>query len=1000
MSFTEFCIKRPVFTTVLSLILIVLGIVGYIRVPVRGYPQINPPVITIQTTYSGASASVIESQITTPIENDVIGTTGLKEMHSISEAGRSYISLHFNMNVNINSAINDVHDHLAKISRQLPVGTDMPIIQKRDPDSLQMMVLSATDPSLTPMELTDYVNRNIVPMLEQVLGVSNIELYNNRNFSMKILLNPSKMAANHVTVNDMTKVLEQQNVNVPTGQIKTADRYYSVLNRGQLSSKQAFSNLIIRDTNGYLLHFGDVARIKVAAENTDSAMRVNGHSAVGIAIYALASANPIKVVTKIRKKLKNMQAHFPQGLSINTVYDNTVFLKASLNEVYCDLGFAILLVVVIVSLFLGSVRLALIPIVTIPICLISACALIYVLDYSLNIFTLLALVLAIGLVVDDAIVMLENIYRHVEQGLAPQQAAIVGSREIIFAIIAMTLTLAAVYAPIGFSNGVTGIIFRQFAFTLALTVIVSGFIALTLSPMMCARLLSHAKETRMDHIFHKLMENYKKILTIFLSHRVSVLVGLAVIIILGYFCFQSIPTALEPKEDTGAFMVRLKPPANASFNYINRYAKEVEKKLEKISGVKNVMMMVNPSMGGFAFVILKPWAERHVSAGEIMQKFMQQASNIAGVDISSFNMSHIGGGGKYGDAVRMVVSTDYSFQQLYATIKRFKVVLGKNSEFKNITSDLTMDDEQYVIKINRSLAAALGINIGDVSDALRTMLGGTKVTSFEWNNRNYDVVLQIPQSSLSQLKIINQLYVRSTTGNMIPLASLARITAEVGPQRLPHDSRERSATLTIQLAKNYSMGQALLYLRNISKSFLPTGYSYHFKGAAKNMLDSHNMMIWAFTLAIIFIYLVLSAQFESFRDPLIILLTVPFCIIGALFTLKLTGNDISIYTNIGFVTLIGLISKHGILITEFANQEIKEGKSVFDAVIAAASLRLRPIIMTTAAMVIGAIPLTFASGAGAISRQQIGWVIVGGMLFGTLFSLVVVPVAYTYFVRD
>lgn len=1000
MNFTEFCIKRPVFTTVLSLILIVLGVVGYIRVPVRGYPQINPPVVTIQTTYNGASASVIESQITTPIENDVIGTTGLKEMHSVSQAGLSRVILHFNMNVNIDSAVNDVRDHLAKISKQLPVGTDIPIIQKRDPNSLQLLVLSASDSHLSRMELTDYINRNIVPLLQQVMGVSNIELYNDRDFSMKILLNPSKMAANRVTVNDMTKVLEQQNVNVPTGQIKTADRYYSVLNQGQLSTKKAFEDLIIRDAGGYLLRFGDVAHIKVAAENTDSAMRVNGHPAIGVSIYSLASANPLTVVDKINKKLKQMQMNFPEGLSLHVVYDNTVFLKASLREVYDDLGFAILLVVVIVSLFLGSIRSAMIPIVTIPICLIAACALIYVLGYSLNIFTLLALVLAIGLVVDDAIVMLENIYRHIEAGLKPQQAAIVGSREIVFAIIAMTLTLAAVYAPIGFSSGVTGIIFRQFAFTLALTVIVSGFVALTLSPMMCARLLSHAKETWMDRLFHRLMKSYKKLLTSLLRHRISVLLGLLVIIILGVFCYQSIPTTLEPKEDTGAFMVNINPPANASFSYTDRYADEVEHILKKLPGVKNVMMMVNTSKGGFAFVVLKPWSQRQYSAEEIMQQFMKQASNIAGVDISSFNMSQIGGGGKYGDAVRMVVSTDNDYQQLYKATQQFKSALEENPGFKSITSDLTMDNQQYVIKINRSLAAALGVNIGDVSDALRTMLGGTKVTSFAWNNRNYDVMLQIPESSLSQLKIINQLYVRSEAGNMIPLASLAKISTEVGPQQLPHEGRQRSVTLTMQLAKDYSMGQALSYLKSESKSLLPEGYSFHFKGAAKSMKESHDTMVWAFTLAIVFIYLVLSAQFESFRDPLIILLTVPFCIIGALFTLKLTGSQMSIYTNIGFVTLIGLISKHGILITEFANHEIKQGKSVFEAVIEAASLRLRPIIMTTAAMVIGAIPLALASGAGALSRQQIGWVIVGGMLFGTLFSLVIVPVAYTYFVRD
>lgn len=1000
MSFTEFCIKRPVFTTVLSLIIIVLGVIGFMRVPVRGYPDVNPPVVTIQTTYTGASASIIESQITTPIENDVIGTTGLKEMHSISQSGMSKVILHFNMNVNIDAAINDVRDRLSKITQQLPTGTDAPIIQKRDPDSLEMMVLSATDPNMSSMELTDYINRNIVPVLEQQLGVSNIDLFNDRDFSMQILLNPSKMAAHQVTVNDMTKVLEQQNVNVPTGQIKTADRYYSVLSQGQLGSQKAFNNLIIRDDNGYLLRFGDVAHVKVAAEDTDSAMRVNGKPAIGISIYALPSANPIQVADQLKHKLKKINQSLPEGLKLHVVWDNTVFLKASLTEVYEDLGFAILLVVIIVSLFLGSLRSAMVPIITIPICLIAACALIYVMGYSLNIFTLLALVLAIGLVVDDAIVMLENIYRHLENGMPAEKAAIVGSREIVFAIIAMTLTLAAVYAPIGFTSGTTGIIFRQFAFTLALTVLVSGFVALTLSPMMCARLLTHAKQTWVDRLFYRLMQSYKKLLTYMLNNRIWVLVFLLVIIVLGYFCFRSLPATLEPKEDTGAFMVKITPPANASFAYLNRYAKQVEADLQKMPGVKNVMMMVNTQQNGFAFVILKPWSDRKLSSEEIMKRFMKKASDIAGVTVSAFNMSQIGGGGKYGDAVRMVISTNYDYISLYNTVQKFISDLSQNPNVETVSSDLALNDQQYVLRINRSLAAALGVNIADVSDTLRTMLGGAKVTSFEWDNRNYDVVLQIPQDKLSQLEIINQLYVRSDKGKMIPLASLAKIETEVGPEQLPHEGRMRAATITIQLAKNFSMGQGMRVVEHDAKTLLPQGYHYGFKGVAKSMLESHHTMVWAFGLAIVFIYLVLSAQFESFKDPFIILLTVPFCIIGALFTLKMTGNDLSIYTNIGFVTLIGLIAKHGILITEFANHEIKQGKPLHEAIIEAASLRLRPILMTTAAMVIGAIPLAFAAGAGAISRQQIGWVIVGGLIFGTFFSLIVVPVAYSYMVSS
>ncbi len=995
MNFTEFCIRRPVFTIVLSLIIIVLGVIGFLRVPVRGYPRVNPPVITIYTYYNGASASVMESQVTTQIENDVVGTPGLQEMHSSSRSSRSYVVLKYELGVNIDEAVSDVRNRLAKIMRRLPQGAEQPVIQKRDPNSLQLMIVSVTDPLMSQMELTDYINRQITPSLEQVLGVANIELYNSRDYAMKIRLNPSKMAANQVTVNDMTRVLEQQNMNVPTGQIKTQDRYYSVLNEGQLATQQAFKNLIIRDDNGYLLRFRDVAKVRVEPENLDSAMRINGTSAIGISIYGLSTANPMKVVTSLQKRLKELRERLPEKMTLDVVWNGTTYLKATLEQVYHDLGFAIILVVIVISLFLGSIRSALIPIVTIPICLVAACALIYMLNYSINIFTLLALVLAIGLVVDDAIVMLENIYRHLESGMSALQAAITGSREMVFAIIAMTLTLAAVYAPIGFSTGLTGVIFRQFAFTLALTVIVSGFVALTLSPMMCAKLLKHNKETFLDRLFHRLMHAYRCILQCIFHYRALVLTILAIFIVLGYFCYQSLPTTLEPKEDTGAFMVRIEPPSNASFGYIDRYAKEIEKELQALPGVAHVMMMTDDE-DGFAFVVLKPWAQRVYTSEELMHRFTQSASSIAGVTVNAFNMSQLGGGGKYGDAVRLSVLTNNDYKSLFKVVNDFTTDLEQNPGFKRVTSDLSMNNQEYVVHINRNLAAALKVNLADVSNTLRTMLGGAKVTVFEWNNKNYDVILQVPQSKLDQLKVVNELYVRSDHNKMIPLSSLATISTDVGPQSLPHVDRMRADTITIQLAKNYSMGQAIDYIKHGAKRFLPDGYNIQFKGVAKNLLKSHNTMLWAFGLAVIFIYLVLSAQFESFRDPFIILLTVPFSMIGALFVLWLTGNNLSIYTNIGFVTLMGLIAKHGILITEFANQKRAEGKSLIEAVIDAAALRLRPILMTTAAMVIGAIPLVIGHGAGAIGRAHIGWVIVGGLLFGTFFSLVVVPVAYSF----
>ncbi len=1005
MKFTDFCIRRPVFTAVLSLILVVVGIIGFMRIPVSGYPTVNPPIISVATTYAGASASIIESQITIPIENDLVGISGLESMHSTSQQGSSRIILQFNLDVNVDTAVNDVRNALATVSTELPKDTDPPVIQKRDPNSLQTMILTLSGPNLSPMALTDYANRYLVPQLAQQMGVSNVELYNERDYAMKILLDPTKMAAHGVTVNDLTQVLTDQNVNVPSGQIKSKGRYYSVLSQGELTNANQFQNLVIRDDNGYFLRFGDVANIKVGPDNTDSVMRVNGETAVGIGVYSEATANPISVAKEVQQSLQKLQNSLPEGMKLNVIWNNTTYLKASVDTVYHDMLFAVVLVVLVVLAFLGSWRSTLIPSMTIPICLIGVCALIYFLSYSLNVFTLLALVLAIGLVVDDAIVVLENVYRHMEQGLSPFQAALKGSREIGFAIIAMTLTLAAVYAPIGFTTGMTGIVFRQFAFTLALAVILSGFVALTLSPMMCARFLKLPGTNTnrwnypawLDQTFKKLMDGYRRVLKGVLGHRgwvVTALVGLAA---LGVFCFTSLPSVLTPSEDMGAFLINITPPANASFSYLNEYSQKVETMIRKIPGVQSVLAMDDMDRGGFGFVVLKPRNKRLHSQQQIMKQVMQQSREIPGAQLAAFNMSTLGGGGRSGDSVQMVLSTDASYDALHTIAENF---MNQTKSYPGISSsdqDLQMNDKQFVVKVKKDLAAALNVNVGDITNTLKTMLGGSVVTQFNWNARDYDVLLQIPQKDLKTVDVINQLYVRSTTGNMIPLSNLARISQIVAPQELPHENRLRADTLQFQLAPGAAMGDVIHYLQNTAKQTLPDGVQFTFKGVAKRLLQSRHTMAGSFILAIVFIYLVLAAQFESFIDPFIILLTVPFSIVGALFTLKLTGNSMSIYTNIGFVTLIGLIAKHGILITEFANQKRRQGMALIDAIVEAAAVRLRPILMTTAAMVIGALPLAFAHGAGAISREHIGWVIVGGLLFGTFFSLIVVPVAYSFF---
>jgi multidrug efflux pump len=1005
----EFCIRRPVFTVVLSLILVVIGLVGFLRIPVRGYPNTNSPVISVTTLYPGASASTVESQITTPLENALVGASGLESIHSSSAEGTSSIRLTYDASENINDAVNDVQVLLAKFSRSLPKEVFAPIVQKHDMDSLQTLVLALTDPNKTPMALTDYAERNLLPDLEQTSGVSNVELYNQRDYALKILLNPGKMAANNVTVSDLDNVLASQNTNVPGGQIKTQSRYFSIVTKNQLSSVDAFKNLIIRQQNGDFLRFSDVADISVLPENTDTDMRVNGVPAIGLGIYSQPTANPITVAHTMQNRIEAIAKNFPEGMHLSVVWDDTRYLKAILSEVYQDIGLAVLLVIGVVMLFLGSPRSALIPIVTIPICLMGTCAFIYFLGFSINVFTLLAFVLAIGLVVDDAIIMLENIYRYIELGMSPFEAAIKGSKEIAFPIVAMTLTLAAVYAPIGFASGMVGILFRQFAFTLALAVIISGFVALTLSPMMCARLLKLPEESKgivknysiwLDHIFHRLTQSYQKILRHILAKRAWVLIFLLILMGIGYFTYRSSKTELSPKEDMSAFLVSMQSPPNASFAYTNEYSKRVEALIKDIPEVMNTVMIVGSPQSAFSFVVLKPWSERSLSAQQIINHFLKKTPSIPGVKIGAFNLSQIGGGGKYGDSVQVVLMTNQTYDQLHQTAEKMIHLISQYPGVRNVDQDLQMTDQEYVIHVNRSMAAAMHVNMSDITKTLQTMLGGETASEFNWDNKNYDVIMQIPDKDLTRLQIVNQLYVKNSDQKMIPLSSLVTLSHEVGPQALPHENRMRADTLTMQVSGNVSMGQVIDHIKSVLNQHLPNGYQFLFKGAAQKMLQSQMTIIGSFALALVFIYLVLSAQFESFLDPLIILLTVPFSIVGALITLKLTGHDLSVYTDIGFITLVGLISKHGILITEFANQKRAEGLALTDAIVEAASLRLRPILMTTAAMVFGAIPLALASGAGALSRQHIGWVIVGGLFFGTFFSLIVVPVAYSLLKKD
>lgn len=998
MKLSEFCIHRPVFTIVLSLVLIVVGIIGFDKLTVRELPSITFPVVTISTNYFGANPDLIESQITNPIEETLSNIDGLTDISSTSSQDISNIRLKFDLGTDMNVATSQIRDKLATVVGQLPKDAEQPVLYRIDTDEFEDVDFGFSDKNKSVMELTDYIDRYIKPQLEQIDGVASIGILGGRFYSMRLWLYPNKMAANKISVSEVKNALIAQNIDVSSGYIRSKSRLYNILVKSKLQTAEAFNNLIIKDDKGYLIRFSDIGKAELAPEDENSAARIDGKNTVVVSISAQSNANPITVSNNAIEKLNEIKKTLPHGMQAQVVYNAAEHVNASINNTYRAVFESIFLVILVVFLFLGSFRATAVPIVTIPICLISLFAFIYVLGFTINLITLLAIVLAIGLVVDDAIVMLENIHRHVEKGEKPFAAAILGSREIGFAIVAMTITLAAVYAPISFTPGMTGIVFMRFAFTLAIAVLISGFIALTLSPMMCARIVGN-KDTRysiwLEKIFFKFINFYKNLLQKVLMHRLIIIGILLALIFAGAIVYNSFSGELAPSEDRGIIHIMMDPPTNSTFDYNDFYAKKIEKLVSNVPEMKKSIGFVE-DFGANFHVLLKKWNERKRSQQQIEKELNAKFQKMPGARIYALRQTSFGGGGRHGDAVEFVLMTTQDYKYLNSISSNIVKLTKEWQGFGNVDSDMKMDSTQYEVSINRDLAANLKVSINDIADTLSTMVGGARVTRFAIQGKDYNVILQLRREKRRDIDVIKNLYVRNNENKMIPLSALVTIKNIVGPKQLPHFNRLRSAKITAQLKYGYEMSDAIKVVQKIMSQHLPDDVKYQFTSAAKRYIDSSHTMLLVFSLAIIFIYLVLGAQFESFIDPFIILLTVPLSIVGALFTLKLVGGTLNIYSNIGFVTLIGLISKHGILITDFANKLRAQGKELNEAIVEAASLRIRPILMTTAAMSIGALPLALATGAGADQRHQIGWVIVGGLIFGTFFSLFVVPVAYSF----
>ncbi len=1002
MGLSALCIRRPVFGTVLSLIIVLLGLAAYQRLTVREYPNIDPPVVTVRTQYPGASARIVETQVTKVLEDSLAGIEGIDYMSSTSRQETSYVSIHFNLNRDPDVAASDVRDRASRVRDRLPDEIDEPIIQKAEADAEPIIYLSFSSDRHSPLELTDYADRYVKDQIQTLPGVAEVQVFGERRYAMRIWLDPLRLAAYDLTPQDVEDALRGQNVEVPAGVIESSSREFTVVSKTDLTTPEQFDDIVLKQAAGYLVRLSDVGRAELGAEDDTTFTRVNGRTAVALGVVKQATANPLDVSQALQDRLPALTDNLPQGMKVEIAYDKSVFIAASIHNVNATIGEAVLLVVLIIFFFLRSLRATIIPLVTIPVSLIGAFAMMYFLGFSINTLTLLALVLAIGLVVDDAIVMLENIFRHVEEGMSPLQAAYKGSSEIAMAVVAMTLTLAAVYTPIAFLTGTTGRLFTEFALTLAGTVLVSGFVALTLTPMMCSKLLRHEKK---HNVLYNLVERglngltagYRWLLSAALRARPLVLlIGLAVAGS-SWFLFNSLASELAPYEDQGTIIGVFTGPTGSTSAYTDKYARQLEQIYAKVPEAERYFVVAGfrvPSRG-ISFIKLMPWDQRERSQQEIVNSLRPQMGDVPGVLAFPVNPAPLGQGGS-STPVQFVIQTSQPYSELQAMVERMMERARENPGLVNVDTDLKLDKPQLSVDIDRNKVADMGVGVQTLGRTLETLIGGRQVTRFERDGEQYDVMVQVADADRATPGNLRQIYVRGADGEMVQLSNLVHVTETVAPQELKHFNQLRSATLEASLAPGYSLGEALAFLEQAAAEVLPAEAQTDYSGLSREFKEASTGLYLTFVLALGFIFLVLSAQFESFRSPFIIMLTVPLSITGGLLALFLTGGTLNIYSQVGLVTLIGLITKHGILIVQFANQLREEGRAKVDAVVEAAVLRLRPILMTTGAMVLGAVPLAIATGAGAQSRQDIGSVIVGGLLVGTFFTLFVIPAVYTY----
>jgi multidrug efflux pump len=1007
---SDLSVKRPVFATVINLLIITFGIVAFLMLPLREYPDIDPPIVSINTNYPGASAAIVETKITQVLEDRISGVEGVKSITSNSRVGRSNITIEFHLDRDIDAATNDVRDRISRALNNIPEQADPPEVFKANDDENVIVWFVLQSESMTTLELTDYANRYIVDRFAVVDGVARVRLGGGRTYAMKILLNRSAMAARNVTVQDIESTLRSENVELPAGRIESIDRDFSIRVQRSYLTPQDFSNMVVtRANDNSLVRMGDIAKVSIDALDDENMFRGNGKNMVGLGIIKQSKANTLEVVKSARKEMLSVQSSLPMGTTITNSYDSSVFIQGSIEEVYNTLMIAMLMVVFVIFLFLGNIRATIIPALTVPVALIGSMMTLSWFGFSINLLTLLALVLAIGLVVDDAIVVLENIYRRIENGQPPLIAAYEGGREVAFAVIATTLVLVAVFVPLVFLSGNVGRLFTEFAIAIAAAVVFSSLTALSLTPMLCSKMLKHKERSSsfgqfLDRKFAQVEASYGQALSKSIHQPILIISIIVLSLVAVYLLFMQLPSEYTPKEDRGNLFIVMQSAEGASYENNVKNMQSIEEKLlayKERDELDRVIVRVPGfgGTGGIAIVGMPDWGERSFDTFEFIGKINEELKSITDVRAFALMRRGIGGGGSDSPVAFVLQGNTYSELAKWRDI--VIEAAQKNPNLTSINSDYKETYPQLMVKIDRDRAYDLGVPVGDIAETLETMLGQRRVTTFVERGEEYDVIIEGDEKQYRSPTDIDNIYVRSpTTNELIPLSNLIIISEEATSSRLNRYNRLRSVTITANLADGYALGDALDFLKDIADHQLPDEAQIDYKGQSLLLKESGSSILLVFVLALLITFLVLAAQFESFIHPFVILLTVPLALVGAFAGLELMGMSLNIYSQIGIVMLIGLAAKNGILIVEFANQLRDKGVLFEQALINAAQQRLRPIVMTTFTTVISAVPLVLASGPGAESRMVIGVVIFAGVSLASIFTLFIVPGAYYWLCQN